>query len=195
MILRARPTAGLLPLLTVLSITACSEAQLPPEASTQWAGTMTATTARWAPILTADAEWREVATDRRLASAKPLLRYRAPARPTLFAFWATYCPPCFAELPVLKDTHRIGRVSVVSVSLDVEQTKLAAAALGHHGVEHRSVVLTKASLPTVGDRLPAGLPFALLLDRKGQVVAHHSGELTAGKMTALLATGVNSRQE
>ena len=182
-----RPAAAVLA--GVGCVTGCHEAQLAPEAATRWSGTVTATTARWAPILRAPADWREVGTDRLLAAAQPLLRYRAPDRPTLFAFWATYCPPCFAELPLLKDVHRRRRLFVVSVSLDADRTRLAAAALGHHGVSHRSVVLTKASLPTVGDRLPAGLPFALIVDRRGQVVAHHSGQLTADKLTALVAGG------
>ncbi len=163
------------------------EASLPSPEATAVQGTMTATTARWRPVVAAAAEWRQIGTDRVLAPEQPLLRFRAPEQPTLYAFWATYCPPCFAELPLLKRLAAAGRVTVVSVSLDAEQTGLAAAALAHHQVRHRSVVLTPSGLRAVGDRLPAGLPFALLLAEDGQVVGTHSGQLDRHALAALLA--------
>lgn len=149
-------------------------------------GTATATTARWMPMLTATAEWREVSSNRLQTSAQPLLRYRDPERPTLFAFWATYCPPCLAELPALKTVHESGRVAVVSVSLDSDRPALAAAALKHHGVEHRSVVLTDVGLSTVGSRLPRGIPFTLLVDRNGQVVRYRSGPVDLDVLATML---------
>ena len=168
-----------------LGMAGCPAEPLPAANETALAGPPTAETARWKPMLDAEGESRAVGTDRLIAAAVPLSRFRDPHRPTLFAFWATYCPPCFAELPLLREVHRKGQTAVVSVSLDADQTKLAAAALAHHKVEHRSVVLTKGSLPTVGDRLPEGLPFALLLDANGQVVGTHSGLLDSAAWRAL----------
>ncbi|MEO1337049.1 MAG: TlpA disulfide reductase family protein [Myxococcota bacterium] len=168
---------------------ACSSTDLPPAHATAVRGTVTATTAHWLPILEADADWRAVGSNRIIAAKQPLLRFRDPDRPTVFAFWATYCPPCFAELPMLKRAHQTQRVAVVSVSLDADQSSLAAAALAHHNVQHRSVVLTKASLPTVGDRLPQGLPFSLIIGADGQVRGHHSGVLEDRRLTDLLDRG------
>lgn len=178
------------PRLALVVVAACTEApRLPPSAQTDIVGTATATTSRWAPVMTARADWRTVGDDRLLVKSQPLLRFRDPRKPTVFAFWATYCPPCFTELPLLKRLHREGQVAVVSVSLDVEQTSLAATALGHHQVAHKSVVLTKDSLRPVGDRLPEGLPFALIVDDKGQVVAAHSGLLDQRALTPVLSAG------
>ena len=182
-----RPAAWRSVLIAAALFSGCADAQLPPASATAIRGAMTATTARWRPLLEASAEWRQVGTDRVLAPEQPLLRYRAPERPTLYAFWATYCPPCFAEIPLLKGLFDAGSIAVVSVSLDAEQTGLAAAALAHHRVRHRSVVLTPSGLPAVGDRLPAGLPFALLLAEDGQVVGTHTGQLDQDELATLIA--------
>ncbi|MEM7675769.1 MAG: TlpA disulfide reductase family protein [Myxococcota bacterium] len=181
-------TLGLWTLVALLA-TACSSEKLPPIHQTALRGAVTATTARWMPMLEAKGDWREVGSDRIVVADQPLLRFRAPTRPTIYAFWATYCPPCFSELPVLMRAHNTGRAEVISVSLDASQTGLAAAALAHHRVQHRSVVLTKDSLPTVGDRLPQGLPFSLIVNTDGQVIGHHSGILDDLRLTALLDRG------
>ena len=159
---------------------------LAPASRTAIHGTLTATTTRWAPVMTAPADWRTPATDRLLVAGQPLLRFRDPARPTVFAFWATYCPPCFAELPFLKRLHDEKQVAVVSVSLDSEDTALAAAALAHHHVAHRTVVLTKAGLRAVGPRLPKGLPTSIVVGVDGQVLGQHDGILDDETLTTLL---------
>ena len=173
----------------VVSLVGCSTERLLPPAATAVRGTATATTARWQPVLAAPADWRAVGSGQMLVESQALLRYRTTDRATLYSFWATYCPPCFAELPLLKALHARGDVAVISVSLDADQPELASTALGHHDVKHRSVVITQDGLPVVGDHLPGGIPFALLVDVDGQVVGSHSGLLDADELTRLLKAG------
>src|SRR5690606_32761620 len=44
--------------------------------------------------------------------------FRAPERPTLVHFWATWCPPCRAELPGLLALPGEHPVEVVAIALD-----------------------------------------------------------------------------
>ncbi len=49
-----------------------------------------------------------------------LLDLQAIQRPTLVHFWATWCPPCRAELPGLLALPQKGPMDVVAVALDEE---------------------------------------------------------------------------
>lgn len=48
--------------------------------------------------------------------------WTAPERPTLVHFWATWCPPCRAELPEILALPQEHAVEVVAVALDPEWT-------------------------------------------------------------------------
>ncbi len=52
------------------------------------------------------------------------VRLPAPNRPRLVHFWATWCPPCRAELPGLLQLGREHPVDVVAVALDEDWTKV-----------------------------------------------------------------------
>lgn len=50
-------------------------------------------------------------------------------RPVLVMIWATWCPNCLAELPALEryyQTHAPGKVDLIALSLDQDQSKVAA---------------------------------------------------------------------
>ena len=121
-------------------------------------------------------------------------------RVVLLDFWATWCGPCKAELPNVKEAYSRFKgdgFEILGISLDKSKDADSAAFVKwcqENGVTWPQVFDGKhweaALAKTFGVR---SIPFPLLLDRDGQVVAadeHLRGEqLMASIEAALLATG------
>jgi len=97
-------------------------------------------------------------------------------RVVVLNFWATWCPPCVAEMPSLERLHRaLGPegLAVVTVSTDVDEAELARF-VSEHG-------LTLPVLRDPGGRVAAGAyrttgyPETFTLDRGGVVLEHVIG--------------------
>jgi peroxiredoxin len=91
-------------------------------------------------------------------------------------FWATWCPPCVAEMPSLERLHRSlspEGLSVVTVSTDEDEAELRRFVAEH--------ALTLPVLKDPGGRLAAekyrttGYPETFVLDRNGRVLQHVVG--------------------
>jgi len=108
----------------------------------------------------------------------PLASFRG--QPVLVNFWATWCPPCVEELPLLDAFHRQQQArgwQVLGLAVDqpsavrrwLERSPLSFPVLmaGLQGTE-----MSKALGNTSG-----GLPFSVLLDREGQVLERKLGQL------------------
>ncbi len=94
---------------------------------------------------------------------------KSSAPTALVAFWASYCPPCLAEMPTLNALHRAGQ-RVLGVSLDaMEDIGAAQTAMERHDVLYPNAIVTRSSLPIAGRALPEGLPFTLEMNREGTV--------------------------
>jgi len=96
----------------------------------------------------------------------------------LVNLWATWCPPCIAELPALGRLQKAlppDKFTVVAISMDTKlPVKDIADFLNKHGAKSLAAYWDK-------DRqLPLkwkydGLPTSFLLDREGNVVARYDG--------------------
>jgi peroxiredoxin len=91
-------------------------------------------------------------------------------------FWATWCPPCVAEMPSLERLHRaLGAegLSVVTVSADEDEAEL------RRFVSERALTLPVLKDP--GGRVAAsayrttGYPETFVLDRDGRLLQHVVG--------------------
>jgi len=91
-------------------------------------------------------------------------------------FWATWCPPCVAEMPSLERLHRtLGPegLAVVTISTDEDEAALRAFVKEH--------ALTLPVLRDPGGRGPAsayhttGYPETFVLDRSGALLQHTVG--------------------
>jgi thiol-disulfide isomerase/thioredoxin len=94
-------------------------------------------------------------------------------------FWATWCPPCRAEIPDLIALQRKyeGTLQVIGVSQDeipAEQVKRFAVA---HGINY-PLVMTSAEIERLFPGVHA-LPTSFVLDREGRLVQKHVGMLNA----------------
>lgn len=95
----------------------------------------------------------------------------------LLNFWATWCPPCRQEMPLLAETHEKYSPDLVVLGVNSMETDDEVRAF----VERSSI-----SFPIVFDSdgqtgqqyLIHGLPTTLFIDREGVLRIRHVGELT-----------------
>lgn len=100
----------------------------------------------------------------------------AASEPVLVNVWASWCPPCKKELPLLQEVAASGRLKVVGFSRDRSEDN-AAEALRKAGVTYPNWLDPDADVVDALDgRVPyASVPASFLI-RDGQVVAVHIGE-------------------
>lgn len=116
----------------------------------------------------------------------------------LISFWATWCPPCRRELPMLERLGFIvgpSHLEIVAVSIDRAEKPAVAAFLKSVGVTRLQPFLDPegriakhvdedASSPFV----LYGMPISYVVDRRGRVVGYITGEVdwTSDEGLALL---------
>lgn len=106
-------------------------------------------------------------------------------RPLLLNFWATWCPPCIDELPLLDSFYRensgkgwqvlglaIDQPSAVRTFLQKTPVSFPVGLAGMGGTE-----LSKA----LGN-LSGGLPFTVVVGASGEVLQRRMGRVTAAEL-------------
>lgn len=96
--------------------------------------------------------------------------------PILVNIWASWCPPCKKELPLLQEIDASGALHVIGFSRD-RSSDAATEALRDAGVTYPNWLDADAQLAIDLDgRVPyASVPSSVLI-RDGQVIAVHIGE-------------------
>ncbi len=105
-------------------------------------------------------------------------------------FWAPWCPPCREEIPdfvKLQDKYRARGLVFVGVALD-EKIKVQAFA-DEMGINYPVLLGEMEAVDLahkIGNRL-GGLPFTVVIDRKGGIVASEVGGLTMARLEKMVA--------
>lgn len=111
----------------------------------------------------------------------PLVMASLRGRPLLVNFWATWCPPCVEELPLLDAFYRQQRGNGWQVlGLAIDQPAAVSAFLARHQVSFPIGLagLRGADLGKSLGNLSGGLPFTVVL-RAGGAIAHRKmGRIT-----------------
>jgi peroxiredoxin len=114
----------------------------------------------------------------------------------LVNFWATWCAPCRAEMPMLADLHRElagSGFDVVGIALDeVDQVRSFAAELG---IDYTILVGSTDVMMVVsqyGNRSGV-LPYSVLLDREGIIRWVYHGELKEAELRQEISRLLNER--
>jgi len=97
----------------------------------------------------------------------------------LVNFWATWCPPCRAEIPDLvrlQEKYR-DRLQIIGVSEDESGPEVVRRFAADHQVNYPIVMTT----PEIEKMFPgiSALPTSFLIDRDSRIVQKHVGMLTA----------------
>lgn len=101
--------------------------------------------------------------------ARVHLKTWASGKPVLVVFWATWCPPCIKEVPVLEDWHRrySDRFLVLAVHVGDSREPIADF-IKANGISYE--VLLDEDSSTASRYGVAGLPVAVMLDPGGKIL-------------------------
>lgn len=108
-------------------------------------------------------------------------------------FWATWCPPCIAEMPGINELHQqfLNNDAIVFIMADADGTlEIAASFLQNH---QYNLPLYKAASNMHTDLFTGTLPTTLIINKKGEIVfketgaANYNTKQFAGFINKLLA--------
>ncbi|MFN3391581.1 MAG: redoxin family protein [Meiothermus ruber] len=116
------------------------------------------------------------------AQTRPLeVRFAELPKPMLLNFWATWCPPCRAEMPLLVEYQQKGYpIVLLNAGEDVGAIQ---GFLAQTGLSAR-VFLDSAGLQRAFQ--VSGLPTTLLIGADGKVLARHLGPVNRAQLEELL---------
>ncbi len=104
-------------------------------------------------------------------------------------FWATWCPPCRAEIPgfiELQNEYGSKGLQVIGVSVDQKGWDVVTPFIAEQKINYPIVLLTDHDVyNTYQELLPpndrGGIPFTFVLDKAGNIVAQHVGYIEKAK--------------
>lgn len=140
-----------------------------------WAAVVVLFAIRVAPQLRAAVGWSPARTAEPAVTLQMLDGSAMPlgglkGHVVLVNFWATWCPPCRAEMPGIERVYEARRAdgfTVVGISLDQTGTQQVESFLRAHAITYPVAMGDPASVAGFGG--VNSLPTSFLIDRKGQV--------------------------
>ncbi|WP_199029457.1 TlpA disulfide reductase family protein [Ralstonia sp. ASV6] len=102
-------------------------------------------------------------------------------KPVVLNLWASWCPPCRREMPILAQAQTDYPGVVFLMVNQGEQASTVQQFLAQQGLSFNHVLLDPLSeaMQTFGSR---GLPTTLFFDARGKLVDSHMGEITAARL-------------
>ena len=116
-------------------------------------------------------------------------------KPLLLNFWATWCPPCVEELPMIDGfwrQHAANGMQVVALAVD--RMDSVKAFLGKHPLSMPVGVLGPEGVglaKTLGNAA-GGLPFSVFLSADGEIYKQKLGKLSEADLEQWLKSQVKS---
>jgi len=111
-------------------------------------------------------------------------------------FWATWCPPCIEELPLLNAFYRENKSNGWQVlGLAVDKPVSVQAFLARRPLDFPVALagMEGLTLSTSLGNQAGGLPFSVLIGADGSILARKIGKLSADDLTAWKRLGMSGR--
>jgi cytochrome oxidase Cu insertion factor (SCO1/SenC/PrrC family) len=107
-------------------------------------------------------------------------------RPAVINFWASYCPPCRAEMPLLQ--RLVGQRSDMRLVLvdEGDSSQVASAFLESLGIKQTALLDSDLSVGRAYGAI--ALPTTVFVRADGTIAARHIGQLDEGVLAAQLTT-------
>ena len=102
-------------------------------------------------------------------------------KPMVVNLWATWCPPCIREMPVLQDAQKNNPEVIFIFANQGESADAIQKFLDREGLNLDNVLLD-SRLELSSQTQSQGLPTTLFLDAKGALVDRRIGELSAATL-------------
>lgn len=104
-------------------------------------------------------------------------------------FWATWCPPCLEEIPLLNELQaHYGDQGLQMIGIAVDDAEPVQNFMQHSQINYPVLIagLSGTNLAmSLGN--PAGvIPFSVIVDREGRIAATRAGTLDLTKIKTLL---------
>jgi thiol-disulfide isomerase/thioredoxin len=102
-------------------------------------------------------------------------------KPLLINFWATWCPPCVDELPLLERFYQQNRsksMQIVGLAADKPEAVRTFLKKSPLTFPIGIIDLSGIALSKIWGNLAGGLPFSVILAANGQVMQRKMGKLT-----------------
>lgn len=113
-------------------------------------------------------------------------------RPLLINFWATWCPPCIEEMPLIDDFYgqNLSKGWQV-VGLAIDQPSAVKAFLGRRPVRYPIGMagLEGTSLGKSLGNASGGLPFSVVVNASGDLLHRKMGRLSAADLAGWVRGG------
>ena len=93
--------------------------------------------------------------------------------------WGSWCNPCLAEAPILKEASEQVDASFVGLSFRETSFENALAVERRFGIEYPTIADTGAGVLALGRYAPRSPPSTYILDTQGRVAAVISGAITS----------------
>ena len=95
----------------------------------------------------------------------------------LLNFWATWCPPCQAEIPHLASLYKEYQskgLEVVGISLDEEGSEVVKTFVERKGIPYKILIGNDGIANSFGGI--RGIPTTFLIGRDGRIIRRYLGE-------------------
>lgn len=112
---------------------------------------------------------------------KPFAMADWKGQSVLLNFWATWCPPCVKEMPMLSEfAAQKSRHGIQVIGLAVDKSEAVQRFLQRQPVQYPVAMAMQGGLGLTRSlgNLQGGLPFTVLFDARGQVQQRKIGELS-----------------